>query len=463
MGIVEVFGMICLTSLTGSFYFLCWLLVERILDRSGLIEENLIFLYMGLFFFTVPVLYAILRMMAMEADGAIVGTFLTPTPFILNLVRKIGWIWLAGMCISIVYYGGGLFLQRQYWKNSRPCEQWIEQKLDVCASRLGLSLEHVRVRWNPSLGQPHVQGFRKFVILLPDPRRYTESEVEKMLFHELTHCRSRDTRMKHYLALLECIYWWNPIYHWMNRETGKWMEARCDDRVWKQVPEMDIKGYYQLLVKLTEQKKITIGLTTGFWEKKSYLKARIQRIERNRAMAKKGQIKKKKILASTVAMLMILTTTTVWAAGEAVQAGYEQLYQNTDIAVQEECAEDSQVEYIEPMDANPAVRVVDAPGSDISLQASSASFDWNVDANTLIRSASFSAQAGDKITVSASVSPGNVSVKVGIITPNERKRYVLITGDGSHVFSINESGTYRIFAENTSKTSVHVEGFYGVY
>ena len=98
MGIVEVFGMICLTSLTGSFYFLCWLLVERILDRSGLIEENLIFLYMGLFFFTVPVLYAILRMMAMEADGAIVGTFLTPTPFILNLVRKIGWIWLAGMC-----------------------------------------------------------------------------------------------------------------------------------------------------------------------------------------------------------------------------------------------------------------------------------------------------------------------------------------------------------------------------
>lgn len=39
----------------------------------------------------VSVLYAILRMMTMEADGAIVGTFLTLTPFILELVRRIGW------------------------------------------------------------------------------------------------------------------------------------------------------------------------------------------------------------------------------------------------------------------------------------------------------------------------------------------------------------------------------------
>lgn len=44
MGIVEIFGMICLTSLTGSIYFLCWLLVERMLDRIGLVEETLRFL-----------------------------------------------------------------------------------------------------------------------------------------------------------------------------------------------------------------------------------------------------------------------------------------------------------------------------------------------------------------------------------------------------------------------------------
>lgn len=153
------------------------------------------------------------------------------------------------------------------------------------------------MRWNPSLSQPHVQGFRRFVILLPDPRRYTESEVEKMLFHELTHCRSRDTRMKHYLAILTCIHWWNPIFH--------------------------------------------------------------------------GMIRKRKTLAGAVALLVVLTTTTVWAAGEAAQMGYNRLYQSTQVAIQEVYTEASQVEYIEPVDANPAVRVV---GSDISWQASSSNY-----------------------------------------------------------------------------------------
>ena len=463
MGIVEIFGMICLTSLTGSIYFLCWLLVERMLDRIGLVEETLRFLYVGLFFFTVPVMYAILRMMTMEADGAIVGTFLTPTPFILELVRRIGWVWLAGMSISIVYYGGGIFLQRKYRKNSRPCEQWIEQKLDVCASRLGISLEHVRVRWNPSLSQPRVQGFRMFVILLPDPRRYTESEVEKMLFHELTHCRSRDTRMKHYLAILACIHWWNPIFHWMNRETGKWMEARCDDRVWKRVPEMDIKEYYRLLVKLTEQRKITIGLTTGFWEKKSYLKARIQRMERNRGIARDGSIRKRKTLTGAVALLVVLTSTTVWAAGEAAQAGYDRLYRSTQVAIQEVSIEEPELPeyYIEPADVNPDVRVVEAPESSMSLFANGGgSFEWDVEDNTVIQSGSFYVNAGESVSISVAVSPSSETARVGLITPTGGRRYVMRTGRGTHWFSITQPGTYRMFVENTGGISVHVSGGY---
>ena len=271
--------------------------------------------------------------------------------------------------------------------------------------------------------------------------------------------------MKHYLALLECIHWWNPIFHWMNRETGKWMEARCDDRVWKQVPEMDIKGYYQLLVKLTEQKKIPTGMTMGFWEKRSYLKARILRIERNREMAKKGQIKKKKILASTVAMLIVLTTTTVWAAGEAAQTGYNQLYQSTDVATQEVDLEESQLqEYIEPMDVNSDVRVVNAPESDVNLFADGiGSFDWTVEDDTIMQSASFRVNAGEGVNISATISPSNKTVRVGLITPNGSRRYVLMTGRGSHEFSITQSGNYRMFVENTSGVSVHVEGFYGIY
>lgn len=75
----------------------------------------------------------------------------------------------------------------------------------------------------------------------------------------------------------------------------------------------------------------------------------------------------------------------------------------------------------------------------------------------------FSDSESGSITVSVSISPMDKEVKVGIITPEGVKRYVKGTESVMHKFELNVSGEYQVFVENTSGTTVQVNGYYTVY
>ena len=64
------------------------------------------------------------------------------------------------------------------------------------------------------------------------------------------------------------------------------------------------------------------------------------------------------------------------------------------------------------------------------------------------------------ITVSLSNNPFENEVRYGLIMPDGKLRYVYGSGMCSHAFEVGSTGTYKIYVENVSSSSITVSGDY---
>ena len=95
--------------------------------------------------------------------------------------------------------------------------------------------------------------------------------------------------------------------------------------------------------------------------------------------------------------------------------------------------------------------------------ASNGTISWDVYAGVRRSTSSFHASSGQRIVLSVfSVEPFH-SVRAGIIQPDGSKRYIIATGNDSHIFELTMSGSYRIYIQNETTEMVHVEGAYSTH
>ena len=73
-------------------------------------------------------------------------------------------------------------------------------------------------------------GLGRTYLYLPDIP-YTEQELELIFKHELFHYRHKDLWYKMLLLIVDTVYWFNPLLHWMIREADKDIEYICDCHV----------------------------------------------------------------------------------------------------------------------------------------------------------------------------------------------------------------------------------------
>ena len=64
------------------------------------------------------------------------------------------------------------------------------------------------------------------------------------------------------------------------------------------------------------------------------------------------------------------------------------------------------------------------------------------------------------ITVSLLNNPLENEVRYGLIMPDGKLRYVYGSGMCSHAFEVGSAGTYKIYVENISSSSITVSGGY---
>lgn len=135
-----------------------------------------------------------------------------------------------------------------------------------------------------------------------------------------------------------------------------------------------------------------------------------------------------------------------------------------DTAAQELDVEEA-TELVEMMETSGAKDVEVSVGEVAILSAKSGlkSFNWGVDADKEINSPSFRATSSQSITVTGITSPATKYLKVGIIEPDGKRRYVSAKGSFSHTFELTKTGYYKIYAWNVNDSgTINVAGAYEV-
>ncbi|MCL1853174.1 MAG: M56 family metallopeptidase [Peptococcaceae bacterium] len=122
---------------------------------------------------------------------------------------------------------------------------------------------------------PMLVGLFRPMIILPD-QTYTETQLETIMLHELTHLRRFDTIVK-WLSVLACaLHWFNPIVWLTRREVNRSCELSCDATVISRLNNNGRKRYGSTLIFMAADGKAPRAvLSTTLCEERKDLKERL--------------------------------------------------------------------------------------------------------------------------------------------------------------------------------------------
>jgi beta-lactamase regulating signal transducer with metallopeptidase domain len=147
-------------------------------------------------------------------------------------VRLLGWVWFAGVAISLLILVIGLARLAWLASRSQPLRHGTWNALaEETARRYGLTRpvlllhsEHPTLLVTWGLAWPKV-------ILPRAARGWPEDRVRVVIAHELAHIRRRDWAVQMAAELLRSVYWFNPLLWIACRQLRQESEQACDDAV----------------------------------------------------------------------------------------------------------------------------------------------------------------------------------------------------------------------------------------
>lgn len=100
------------------------------------------------------------------------------------------------------------------------------------------------------LAGPAIVGFSRPRIVTPDDftRRFSDSERKLILTHEQVHLDRHDARVNALVALVRCLFWFNPLVHMGAKTLRVDQELSCDAEVIDRRPRVR-RAYAETLLK----------------------------------------------------------------------------------------------------------------------------------------------------------------------------------------------------------------------
>ena len=162
-------------------------------------------------------------------------------------------------------------------------------------------------------------------------------------------------------------------------------------------------------------------------------------------------------------MLCIVTSTSIFAAGEGFKSIYEKFYNETEVTVEEEYIPVEQLEEYEEM-IDPAnyvdYEIVEAGKAENSSRTMG-EITGEIGKGS-IQAESIYVKKGQSVVMAISVTPATQSVRVGIIDNKNNMRYVNGKDSIMHSFEVSTSGYYTPVVFNDSTVKVNISGTYYV-
>lgn len=206
-----------------------------------------------------------------------------PVPFTqtnpLTLINLLMLIWGVGAVLFLTYQFIGylLFKKKALRWSKEPTDARIRHTLREIAADMGVKKE-IPVLISKSISSPLMTGFLKPLLFLPN-ESYSDTELNFILRHELTHYKRRDLWYKLFLIIVSAVHWFNPFMYVMFREASADLELSCDDKVINGLSNDERRKYSEtILASITVQKSLQTVLSTNFYGGQKTLKNRFANI-----------------------------------------------------------------------------------------------------------------------------------------------------------------------------------------
>lgn len=448
--------MLIMNMLAGSIAYAVWRLMEKRLSGKDAVKYAYYGLKTVILLFAVPVLYIILVLKCWSFTmQAWIGPIIDMSPFTAAFFDCLGIIWASGGLWEAFRCGKMLLREYRFRKKCSICRKKETEILKQVCREMKIKTE-IPVLATEEKHAPAIGGIFRPEIYLGHGV-WEDQELRLIFRHELTHYRHRDLWIQGLLLLLRIVYWFHPLFFTgrIAEDNRSWSEDYCDYEVCR---KEDMNAYIVTLLKVSiESAKARRAAGVSIAEKGSDVLRRIEKMESNRS-----EKKWKRWTAAAWSMAFFLAVgSTSYAAGSGLVEGYGLLCQVTEVATRvEQDPEPFYIEYTEAPGEEPEGIVIVEAEEENAGRSFPGSVNWMIKANMKTQSSSFEKKSGESIRVSVSVEPEDLNVDVGIIRSGGGITYITGSGDISHNFELDKSGTYQVFVRNGNSVKVEAVGFY---
>lgn len=138
-----------------------------------------------------------------------------------------------------------------------------------------------------SISRPYVAGLFRPVIYLPDIE-LSEEQWRTVFHHEVQHIRYHDEWKKLFFAVVQALFWWNPLAHISRKEIDTLIELQCDARVTAGMSEEEVDTYLETLKALLDRAqdcRLAVTSLSLVWDTKQ-MNARFNALDGNTTAGK---------------------------------------------------------------------------------------------------------------------------------------------------------------------------------
>lgn len=461
---INLMYLILWTSLSGAIVSVVWFAIGRLLEKAGFLHITYMLLKVAILFWVVPITYGVLLLRTMtygDVHRSIsLGFSITPT--ILQTATVFCAAWSIGAAIGMAQYIVQRIKITRMMKHATFCSKEVEQQFAQRCAEEGRYARRVRVKQSYQIEIPRVTGILHPTVVLP-VERYSVEERDVIFRHELTHVKHHDILFRNLTMLLCIIHFMNPFAWWLNRQMRKWSEYACDYEICCR--NHKLKKYYDVILNMAEKCMNAQFLSVQLLESESELQERMKHVMK----CYKKKNKSKFVAGMLVACITLISGSSVYAVSAASVSADEQWKNATVVETKENTTQELDVEeateLIEMTETSRARNIQASLGEVEVLSAENGlyTFNWNVKAGKEIYSPSFRATSSQTISVTGRTSPATKYLKVGIIEPDGKRRYISAKGNFAHTFELTKTGYYKIYAWNVNDSgTIGVAGIYEV-
>ena len=189
-------------------------------------------------------------------------------------------IWLVGVvAFGCVYWCGSWRLHSIKQSAAEPSSR-MWKRFNACKHRLGLS-QDIELRQSRFITAPVSFGLRRSFVVLPEGSidRLSESELDHVLLHELTHIKHGDLITNYLICGVQALFWCNPLVWLAFRQMRRDREAYCDWAVLNELTDEAARiSYGQTILNFAAGSHPRFYTANGFCQSKEQLKYRLEQV-----------------------------------------------------------------------------------------------------------------------------------------------------------------------------------------